>query len=267
VQDFNVTGPKITATVMSQVFSFLVLSVVEQAPNMSIVDFVDVTNLEFDLVFDNTSSSQFWNFSKILDSGANIQIHITFFNSSANVTFGNETFYMAPSTFKLAVTVRDWPFRSTQNSMRVWFENSAGGTPLTSCNVDSNTNSDTNLRWLKLNVAGVSLYAQMVEFAMMDGIKRYITYETKNMSYAAVLPFFWEDMVLDPNYGFLVDANSECSQQEFVDSLRTRWEVYLAIPIFVVLAIGAVLLWKYFRIRDYIKKDRVHSVEIEIDEN
>jgi hypothetical protein len=76
VDGFNVTGTKITATVESQVFSFLVLSIVEQTPDLDIVNFVDLTNLEFDLELDNTSTSQFWNFSTILNTSAIIQMYL-----------------------------------------------------------------------------------------------------------------------------------------------------------------------------------------------
>jgi len=268
IDGFNVTGHKITATVESQVFSFLVLSIVEQDPDMEIANFVNLTTLDFVIEIENTSMSQFWNFStsQVLNTSATVQVYITFFNVSTNITFGDETFYMAPNTFKLAVYVSNWPFKSAANTMRVWFENSAGNGALSSCNVNSNANSGDNLRWLTLNIGGVTSYSQMVQFAMLDGTKRYITYETSNTSaYAAVIPFFWYDVIIDPNFGFLAEAaDSQCDTLS--DTLRHTWEVYLAIPIGVAFIVLAVVIWKYFRIRDLMKQGTVHSVDIDMDE-
>jgi len=263
--------------VQSQVFSFLVLSIVEETPTTGeVVVFVDLTTLEFSLEYVNTSTSQFWNFSTVLISGALVEVHIIYFNASSNVTFGDQVFYMAPNTFKLSMSVANWPFQTVQNVMRVWFENSAGGGgdgTLSPC-VDSNLNSNGNLRWMKLNVGGVSSYSQMVEFAMVDGTKRYITYEAKNTSsFCAVIPFFWYGMQLDPNYGFLVDSQQTQEGCDFqpdktlASSLGSRWEVYLAIPFGVVLIALVVLALNYFRIRDWYKrKGNLHSVEIDMDE-
>ena len=84
-------------------------------------------------------------------------------NTSTNVTFANETLYMAPNTFEVALSIFNWPFSSTQNTLTIVFENSFTGKSGGGCNSQSYTDSTDNLRWVVLSSGDVSVYSKLVD--------------------------------------------------------------------------------------------------------
>jgi len=112
-----------------------------------------------------------------------------------------------------------------------------------------------NLRWYKIRVANVSLYAQMEEFAILDGYKRGISFNgpSKNNEVIVNIPFFWHNLTLDPNFGLLLeDSNNDPCGDSFITSLAKdskTWKFYLIIPVAVIILVLGFLVWKYDRFR------------------
>lgn len=71
---------------------------------------------------------------------------------------------MAPNTFKVAVSISNWPFRTTKNKLRILFENMIDGdVEANNCNMEYYEDDNDQLRWVLLHADGVALYAKMVE--------------------------------------------------------------------------------------------------------
>jgi len=155
------------------------------------------------------------------------------FINAYTVLFAGESIEMSPGTFKVALLIRDWPFQSLQNSLLIVFESSSSE-DIAACNVDSRSDTNNDLRWIKMNVNGVELYGQILEFAMIDGYKRYVNFGVQNINQITVIiPFFWYNVSLDPNFALLFDPSTNCHSSTHG----------LANPLaFLVLPIAAVLI-------------------------
>jgi len=197
-----------------------------------------------------------------------IEVYVTYFLSPTNITFAGTTLELPANTFKVAVYVADWPFQSVANSLRIVFGSTVeGGGPVGGCNVDSHNDDSDNLRWVTLNMNGVTMYSQLLEYALLDGIKRYVNYDLFQTTYISVeIPFFWYNLTLDPNFGFLFDTNDGCRIESGLAGTGKNWEYFLAIPLGVGVIGFLVGVVYYFHIRDWYRmKNR--EVEVDMDES
>jgi hypothetical protein len=86
------------------------------------------------------------------------------FGQDTPINFANQTTTYTTNSIKLSVQVQNWPFRALSNSLVLEFTTETnGGTNGNEINpkciqVDSSTDSNSNLNWLLINVDGVIMY-------------------------------------------------------------------------------------------------------------
>ncbi len=183
MQILNVTAPTITAKVDSTFFQISIGRISEVRPdaNETVEKVVIISNIEFDLASQNNSAYQFWNFSTTLDFNAILKMYlkivvivrtltlfsyVTYFIQPANMTFANETLYMAENTFKVVIQMDNWQFTSEKNYLLVEFDNEASGSTSSGDKclvVNSQNDLDDSLRWFSITVDGVSMFSKMLE--------------------------------------------------------------------------------------------------------
>jgi len=255
-------------------FSISLAEIAELNPNgITKVRSLNLSEVNFELTFSNTSLYDLWNYSAILNATTALEIYILYFPNATTVEFLGQGSYAPSNSFKIALALSDWPFQSVQNTLQFLFENLAPDQAgeITKCDVNSHSDNGDSLRWYQLNVNGYALYAQMEENAYLDGRSRRITFTNPKPTTIAVnVPFFWHNLTLDPNFAVLVNDDpsalaSACSGPLQIDG--SNWEVYLAIPVGVVLLVLVVFIWKYLSVRDCIRAKGKHAVEVDMDES
>ena len=70
---------------------------------------------------------------------------------------------MAPNTFKVAISIFNWPFGSTKSTLSVVFENSLNNEVEDECDTQNYIDSNDNLRWVLFSAGDVSVYSKLVE--------------------------------------------------------------------------------------------------------
>lgn len=268
----NITTANITATINSATFSLTLAQILEEDVNHVMVQSFNVSNAEFALNVQNQTTGTFWNFSAVHNFGSApevqtvIQIYINYFAIPTSVTFAGTALAMPANSFKMALFISDWPFRSSQNSMRVVFSNTGAGGSDGACSSNGYNDQNGSLQWVQLIVNGVSMFSQLLGYALVDGTKRYVEFGLYETSYiSASIPFFWYNVSLDPTFGFLLDSSNGCGIQSGLAGVGMSWEVYLAIPLGILALgfLGGVVY--YFRVRDWWKG--MHKkVEVEMDD-
>lgn len=112
----------------------------------------------------------------------------------------------------------------------------------------------------------------------MDGVKRVVKFEAKEDGSIIIrAPFFWYNLILDPNFSFLFRDPSngisspppECSPliKKKNKKWYQKWQMYLSIPIGLFLILAGVALFKYHRIVYWWKsKYSTPTLQIEMDD-
>jgi hypothetical protein len=98
----------------------------------------------------------------------------------------------------------------------------------------------------------------------VDGIKRYVTYSQYQEAFIlANIPFFWYNVTLDPNFGFLVGSQS--GDDVCKENVGIHWEIYLSIPIGVLFILFIAFLANYARMRGWFKSRQKPACSVEMD--
>lgn len=140
-----------------------------------------------------------------------------FLDDDTTVTFADMSSHFAANTIKLAVQIRNWPFRSLQNSLALVLESNTSS-DASQC-VKKNEDENANLKWFTINVDGVTLYlffnktkregekqitliasryGQFINTTIVDGVLRQVEYKlASDGSVIATLPHFWINAGID----------------------------------------------------------------------
>jgi hypothetical protein len=228
---------------------------------------VNLTNTEFLLTTSVTSNYLFWNYTAQIFMRTSLQIYVFHFNKPDNFTFSGSTTEVGANTIKLAIFISDWPFRATQNALFVNFENSIATSSamqgLQPCAIEKRENSNNDLRWYKVTVGGVTMYSQMEDEAIVDGYVKPITFAYSSATtFAARIPFFWNNVTVDPNFSVLVEDSDPCRNSD----KPPKWNWFYIIPIFVVVPVCGLLFWKYEILKRAISLRTSPKLVIELDE-
>eukprot|EP00026_Physarum_polycephalum_P017905 Phypoly_transcript_19287.p1 GENE.Phypoly_transcript_19287~~Phypoly_transcript_19287.p1 ORF type:complete len:190 (+),score=20.11 Phypoly_transcript_19287:134-703(+) len=136
--------------------------------------------------------------------------------------------------------IYSWPFQSLHNSLIL----TLGSQPTvadTSCKVlvDSKTDEIQSLKWFTLTIAGVSLYGQFLNKAIIDESIRVINFTlTAENSVRIKLPHFWNNAVVDPTYSVLISGGKgNCGKTN-----QSVEIVEIVVPVVVVFIIGILVI-------------------------
>eukprot|EP00026_Physarum_polycephalum_P001232 Phypoly_transcript_01233.p1 GENE.Phypoly_transcript_01233~~Phypoly_transcript_01233.p1 ORF type:complete len:1169 (+),score=148.62 Phypoly_transcript_01233:270-3509(+) len=186
-----------------------------------------------------------------LDNNATIEFMIwQFLEDDTVVTFANKETHFAANTIKLAVQIRNWPFRALQHSLALVMDSEVNSEAST-C-VGTGEDENRNLKWFTLYVDGVTLYGQFLNRTILDGQFRQVGFKLDGeKSVIALLPHFWVNAVVDPSFSVLLGADDTgCKSNK---SKKTTRLVEILVPICVFLAVAVVVTILLLpRIRSYI---------------
>jgi len=171
---------------------------------------VDLEGRNFSSSNESTPGSDKWTFVTILDNQANITITIQHFTTSSSILFANTALALAANTLKLNVKIQNWPFSSSNNSLAVVLER-----PSSSDQIDSSSDVNGNLEWFTVTFNGTSLFGQFFPYAAVDGRTRILPFilNTSDGSVTALIPHFWQEVELDPNYSVLLESNQPANTE------------------------------------------------------
>eukprot|EP00026_Physarum_polycephalum_P000928 Phypoly_transcript_00929.p1 GENE.Phypoly_transcript_00929~~Phypoly_transcript_00929.p1 ORF type:complete len:1270 (+),score=119.92 Phypoly_transcript_00929:471-3812(+) len=181
---------------------------------------------------------------------ATIEIMMWNLESATAVSFADSNSNFPAKTVKLAIQIRNWPFKSIKNSLILYYDAiSVGNNDTLGTNVCVKKVEDKNkrLKWVTINNGGVSLYSQYTDSIISDGVKKQVTFElATDYSVSAKIPHFWINTVLDPSFSVLLDA-SEC----YIKKSVKIWEIVVPICVVVGILIAVAILFIPNRIRSY----------------
>jgi hypothetical protein len=145
-----------------------------------------------------------YTYNATLPNFSNISIYLTEFTNATTVYFANQSIAIGQNGIKYAMGVSNWPFESFRNKLKIHVRSDIQDDACRT--IDIGNDGDT-LRYLKINVGGVSLYGKFAEYALIDEEARAVqyTFETATNLVAIIVPHFWTGAEFDPNFQVLVD--------------------------------------------------------------
>eukprot|EP00026_Physarum_polycephalum_P004799 Phypoly_transcript_04823.p1 GENE.Phypoly_transcript_04823~~Phypoly_transcript_04823.p1 ORF type:complete len:514 (+),score=31.39 Phypoly_transcript_04823:492-2033(+) len=224
-----------------------------QSTNTSNYGLCDDCDLTFYVRTDSSETeNKMYRYNVTLENGAYLEFMIWhFLDTNTEVSFANDTTHFFSNSFKFAMQLRNWPFKNLKNSLAIVFDAKASEDKACSA-IHSNKDENNNLKWYTINVKGVTLYGQFLNRAIVDGLYRSVSFSlNSDRSVTAILPHFWENMVLDPSFSVLVGSeDSSCRKSNKVNKKL----IAILVPILAVLTvIIVVFIVMYPRLKSEVK--------------
>eukprot|EP00026_Physarum_polycephalum_P010671 Phypoly_transcript_10841.p1 GENE.Phypoly_transcript_10841~~Phypoly_transcript_10841.p1 ORF type:complete len:359 (+),score=70.95 Phypoly_transcript_10841:151-1077(+) len=233
--------------------------------NCSVADYI-----HSDSQISNFSSNKLYLMNTTLPNTAFVEFLIwQFSDPETNITFASNSSIFPANTIKIAVQIRNWPFRNYGNSLSVVFLTSSSNTSSSSLfhqDLSATQDENNNLKWLYINVNGVILYAQFLDQAIIDGKIRAANFSlnASDSTISCRIPHFWSNAVIDPNFSVLVGGTDKSGTSSSGNSIfghgkKTNLAVAVAVPIvvvFVVVLVVVILLTPKIRSRLHISRSK-----------
>ncbi|KAK5575412.1 hypothetical protein RB653_006545 [Dictyostelium firmibasis] len=179
-----------------------------------------------------------------------------------NYSFAGMNFILLPSSVKLKISIKDFLFSSTLNTLQLRIKSTFNQTMVKNdCNsnkLNFDTNdltNNNNLNFITISKDSKTLYARFINKAISDGrvttISNSMVGQDKDSIYVGLnLPHCVEHCEIDPDFGVLVDSKFKSSCDDNANS-KPKWflPVVIAGPIVgfsIILIVGAVLYKKYY---------------------
>jgi len=205
-------------------------------------------------------------------NGADIQINITSFNGLAQVDFAGQNVTIPPNTVKYSVYISKWPFYSLQNSLHVILQSqpiakqttSGGGACANDASAPTQSDQTGNLVYLEVKEGNQTLLVQMISTVLLDGKPKNIfsQYDKVTSTVEIVVPFFFDQIVIDPNYSVLLNDytnTGECESVQEPDADTTSiliiGTVAGAIGVVVIVAITIFIIIPKVQLHRKLRKN------------
>ncbi|GAM24415.1 hypothetical protein SAMD00019534_075900 [Acytostelium subglobosum LB1] len=213
---------------------------------------------------------------------SSVLVRVDYFNVEANVTFANKLYTMRPSTVKYSISITQYPFNSTVNTLRVLLTASINNT-IDDCSSSSDVGQiNSRVQWIKLNVRGHSLYGRFIDTGVVDGRPTIINNilmngngndnsTTDGQSIIAMdMPYFRFTGMIDPDFSVLVDKNynaNKCSSSSGLSN-EAKIAIIVAVCGAVCVALVIVAILKRSEIRmaaKMLNRKLRHKQEVKMD--
>jgi len=232
----NDTAPTTIIKSSSQAFSVSLKAIKEVDQENKLVSELSLEGRNFTYAQSNTSEYSAWTYNTTLDNEANLSILIRYFTNVTSIQFANETTVYSGNTIKLNVIISNWPFTSLENTLEVVMDARDAAQQASTCNIKSQSDPNSgSLQWITITINGEVMYGQFYDRAVVDSRIRVISFALNDDgTVTAIIPHFWIDAEIDPNFSVLVgtDAKDDCSKDSGVDA---------AVYIGVFCSIGGIL--------------------------
>jgi len=183
---------------------------------------------------------------------------------------GDVTFTVGENSLKFTLTIDDWNWKSTSNSLVV--DLSFASDPAISQTNSTSTVNGFQILTLVVNTMSTQITATLQEFAVLDGVTQAIKVtvaqaDSGTQAFEFEFPYFASSLVYDPDFGVLLQNNAGNtgdgdggSHTALIAGLAGGLGG-LALLVVVVTILFALLFgwWKLFR-HDFITKRRSTSM-------
>jgi len=200
-----------------QQFDFSFGIVREISSNNGNVSQVNLATENFTISITKTNATVTWICVGNLSNGATVNITVQIFNMANNVSFAGKKLHFSKRTMKFTISLTGWIFRSMRNSLQIFYDITSKNTAST----DVSSNGQGNIKWHEVSTGDVALFGKFVEQAVIDGTVRYISFRPSETGIIAQVPYFWNTMVLDPDYSVLLENDGP--SQVNSDGVSDQW--------------------------------------------
>jgi len=225
-----------------------------------VVQSVDLINVLF-YAINNSGGDQSvenWSYNATLENGAGLEVLIYLFQNPGSIEFAGKLLSFGANTLKYSFLISSWPFLSVQNSLVVLFNpiDTPYSQATDSCDgVTTSNDKSGNLVWLEVDVGGLILWVQILDIALIDGIPKYIQCKVDNKtSVRLILPHFWENATVDPDYNLLLgDATTINGPCKVTPPLSLNVILIVALScaglVMLIIAAGGVMYIAKFKLQ------------------
>eukprot|EP01133_Synstelium_polycarpum_P014970 gene14970-17700_t len=252
----NNTNPTAQFEADGFVFEFSLYSVRELGPDNQLVKEVvtDYWNYANFTIGDLTSLNYTFNNTADPYAPETVTSSIQYSTSARTLDFAGITMHLSPNTLKVSVSVVNWQYSSSLNTLQVVFTTKLGDYP-TDCNgneivpIQSNE-LDDSIEYLKVIRNGLAFYGKFLDRSLSDGRPTYTRNRLLNitqdkMAFIGISMPQCKSCLLDPNFNVLIDngdSKDKCSKLK----LSTWKIIVIAVGGFVALVavIVGLVLWK-----------------------
>ncbi|KAK5578192.1 hypothetical protein RB653_003145 [Dictyostelium firmibasis] len=191
-------------------------------------------------------------------------------------SFAGVNFTLSPGSIKLTVSIQNYTYQNTLNSIQLRIKSSLGdninsiNSNSTNCNskkLNVNTNdfnNDQSLNYLTISKDSKTFYGRFINKVISDGRETFmstsiVSQQTDSIFIGLNLPHCIKTCLIDPDFSLLVDTDYKTSCDD--DDSRPKWflPVVIAVPavgMAIIIIIGAVI-YKRHRIGIRILKQKI----------
>ncbi|EGG21316.1 hypothetical protein DFA_01197 [Cavenderia fasciculata] len=233
-------------------YSFTINKLLERDLDMNVTKVLHLTSLTWQpvqqlnttLVHPTNNGSvirRSWTYTAINATNYAAKINITFIQLEAipnvtigdsyPITFAGDQFHLKIGSFKYSMEMSKWNFGSLLSTLELWTSINA---PVEECGgVNSPVEMVNGTKSNFINVGqanGKLLYGRLVNRVMLDSIPRavghYILQESPtNTSLVTAIPYFGNQVEIDPNFSMLLDTAKLSEQQDKCSKSDDPWRI------------------------------------------
>lgn len=216
----NETSPAITIDTgkYNVTFGVAFKNIQEITPSGDILVSYDLNIQNFTLngsaiVMPDGSIAQSYFYNSTLPNSANVSINIMTFLNATAVPFGNQSIPVGANGLKYSMSVIGWDFANIKNRLRIHIISDSRLEEDDCQKTDLGTDEE-NLRWLLINLNGVSLYGKFQDYALLDTASKLIQFSWDQLEemVAITVPHFWHQVEFDPDFQVLVSDGDKTPQ-------------------------------------------------------
>jgi len=215
-QDNSTNSTSSDSKTNTPIFGIGINGISEIDDNGVVVSSLNLSTINFEVDYAYTSAYQNWTITGYSEDGAMVKIKSWFFLQQTTFQFANTTISFPPFSLKYSVMISSWKFSTIRNKLGISFKALADSSKASTCiTSQSFDDSNGNLLYFILNVNGVSLYGQIERQIVVDGRIQLALFDWDESSSTVVVkvPFFWNDVEIDPNYSVLLQSEDLKSNQ------------------------------------------------------
>jgi len=207
-------------------------------------------------ILPDKSTATYINISFPLLEKATLLIITAHYDTPQSIPFANQNVPVAGNGTKYSMVVENWDFLSTNNQLDIVMGMTTSAN--TSQSVQTSAGGGSGLgagigtiQWMDWNVAGISLYAKFLEYAVIDGVVQMVKFIYQDAldgtpEIHVIVPHFLNSAEIDPNYSVLLnpkDENNSANDNDSNHHSSSRWLTYKTIIIIVASVFGAAILF------------------------
>jgi len=185
--------------------------IIELTPNDKVVQFEDLTRVEFLFTAAINQLPDGSNVSKLiqtveLENGATFTVINSVYSNATTLTFGSAKVPVPSGGGKQTYIIRNWPFLSTQNTLQLHLNISTQGELL------NDTCTEENLSQLRMGITlptdRGAIIINLLQVAAIDNRFKHVSAQLNSSDILLETPSFKDSMVYDPDFSVLLGGGN-----------------------------------------------------------